>query len=187
MAHTSTHQDSVCACLLGALAMRDLLPCVRCSRRPYMKNRLIITAISVIFYFYSDATTQLLSFFSCPAIDVGGDGVPYGQYATAVGDFWSQDYNMKVGRILTLRGCQASGIVWSALTDTCFDGVLLCACLCAQCYEGPHLALVLILGVPGVLLFSIGVPVASAFFLRRHLKRLHTKAFLAEFSFLYGE
>ncbi len=33
-----------------------------------MRHRLIITAISIIFYFYADVTQQLLSFFSCPLV-----------------------------------------------------------------------------------------------------------------------
>ncbi len=56
-----------------------------------------------------------------------------------------------------------------------------------QCYTGAHLALVLILGVPGVVFFSIGVPVVSALFLTRHVKALRTKGFLLAFGFLYGE
>ncbi len=45
----------------------------------------------------------------------------------------------------------------------------------------------LILGVPGVVFFSIGVPVGSALFLTRHVKRLRVKGFLVAFGFLYGE
>ncbi len=36
----------------------------------------------------------------------------------------------------------------------------------------------LILGVPGVLLFSVGIPLGTALFLRRHYKRLRQRNFL---------
>ncbi len=58
---------------------------------------------------------------------------------------------------------------------------------CSQCYQGPHLALVLALGVPGVLLFSVGLPVWSAVYLRTHLTRLNDINFASKYVLMYAE
>jgi hypothetical protein len=58
---------------------------------------------------------------------------------------------------------------------------------CSQCYQGPHLALVLALGVPGVLLFSVGLPVWSALYLRANLARLKEMKFASTYVLLYAE
>ncbi len=57
----------------------------------------------------------------------------------------------------------------------------------AQCYKGQHLALVLALGVPGVLLFSIGLPMGSALYLRAHLARLNDIKFASKYVLMYAE
>ena len=44
-----------------------------------------------------------------------------------------------------------------------------------QCYEGWHKYLVLFIGIPGVILFSIGVPVFSAWFIWHNKRRLREK------------
>jgi hypothetical protein len=56
-----------------------------------------------------------------------------------------------------------------------------------KCYEGTHLALALILGVPGILIICLGVPIGSALFLVRNRKHLHKKSFIAAYGFLYGD
>ncbi|GMH32199.1 hypothetical protein BSKO_00033 [Bryopsis sp. KO-2023] len=56
-----------------------------------------------------------------------------------------------------------------------------------KCYEGSHLFLVLAIGLPGIVLFSLGVPLWSALFLRRHKEKLHDEAFLGSYGFLYEE
>ncbi len=56
-----------------------------------------------------------------------------------------------------------------------------------KCYAGYHHVLVLALGIPGLLLFSVGVPVFSAWFIWRHRSRLHQKGFIRAYSFIYGD
>lgn len=57
-----------------------------------------------------------------------------------------------------------------------------------RCFAGWHRALALGLGVPGVLLFSCGVPAASAAFLAMRRAQLETDmTFGAKWGFVYGE
>lgn len=56
-----------------------------------------------------------------------------------------------------------------------------------RCYQGPHLALAMALGVPGLLLFALGVPLCSALFLRVCRPHHEKPHFLALYSFLYEE
>jgi hypothetical protein len=46
---------------------------------------------------------------------------------------------------------------------------------------------VLALGVPGVLLFSVGLPVWSAVYLRTHLTRLNDINFASKYVLMYAE
>jgi hypothetical protein len=54
-----------------------------------------------------------------------------------------------------------------------------------QCYKGLHLRLALLLGLPGVVFFCIGVPLSAALFLRRNQNRLDKEEFQGVFGFLY--
>ncbi|KXZ48273.1 hypothetical protein GPECTOR_29g50 [Gonium pectorale] len=56
-----------------------------------------------------------------------------------------------------------------------------------RCYQGLHLRLALAAGVPGLLLFAAGVPLASAWWLRRNRRRLADKDFLDLYGTLYQE
>ena len=53
------------------------------------------------------------------------------------------------------------------------------------CYKGKHLAFALILGVPGIILFCLGIPILSAFFLRMRKGLLNDPEFSLRFGFLY--
>jgi hypothetical protein len=46
---------------------------------------------------------------------------------------------------------------------------------------------VLVLGLPGVTLFSIGVPIFSAWFIWRNQAKLREKGFVRMYSFIYGD
>lgn len=56
-----------------------------------------------------------------------------------------------------------------------------------ECYRGWHLALALAVGIPGLLLWSVGVPLAVASYLTRHRARLAEPLFTVNFGFLYSE
>ncbi|GAX80519.1 hypothetical protein CEUSTIGMA_g7957.t1 [Chlamydomonas eustigma] len=55
------------------------------------------------------------------------------------------------------------------------------------CYQGPHLYMALILGVPGVLFFSLGVPIVSAWFLRLNRYKHNRLDFASRYGFLYQD
>ena len=42
--------------------------------RPYLKFRLMVTLLSIIFFSYPGVTSTLLSFFNCPQVRGGGRG-----------------------------------------------------------------------------------------------------------------
>lgn len=44
--------------------------------------------------------------------------------------------------------------------------------------QGYHLYLVLFCGIPGIVLFSVGVPVFSAWFLTINRERMHERGFI---------
>lgn len=56
-----------------------------------------------------------------------------------------------------------------------------------RCFVGPHLVLALVVGFPGVALFCVGVPLASALWLRHNAARgrLNTHHFSDRYGFLY--
>lgn len=60
-----------------------------------------------------------------------------------------------------------------------------------MCYAGQHLVLTIVLGVLGVVFFSVGVPVASWLHLRRHLADIDdatdAHGFRARYGFLYTD
>ncbi|GLC43228.1 hypothetical protein PLESTM_001445000 [Pleodorina starrii] len=120
-------------------------------RRRYIKVRLIMTAITIVFFTYPTVTNSLLGIFSCPLLDeLPSEGTPYADQLQSVGRYWSKDYNLR-------------------------------------CYTGPHRLLMLLLGVPGVLLFSVGVPGFSAWFLWYNRRRLRWRNFFRSYGFLYSD
>ena len=54
-----------------------------------------------------------------------------------------------------------------------------------QCYSGLHFWLVIFIGGPGLLLFALGVPVASAVFLRVMHRHLESERFSLRYGFIY--
>ena len=56
-----------------------------------------------------------------------------------------------------------------------------------QCYQGWHMIMALAVGVPGVLLWCISVPLGTALFLRRNQHRLDEPLFEANFGMMYQE
>ncbi|GFH29823.1 uncharacterized protein HaLaN_28552, partial [Haematococcus lacustris] len=57
----------------------------------------------------------------------------------------------------------------------------------SKCYEGYHKWLVLTLGIPGLLLYSLGLPLLTALLLHWCRARLYQVGFRSLFSFLYQE
>ncbi len=55
------------------------------------------------------------------------------------------------------------------------------------CRRGLHLTLVLAVGIPGVLLFAVGMPLLSAWWLGRNRHRLDQPDFEALYGTLYEE
>jgi hypothetical protein len=65
-----------------------------------------------------------------------------------------------------------------------------CMHACSQdyntpCYEGKHLLVALLVAVPGVVLFALGVPIGSAWFLRRKRDMLEDSQFSLKYGFVY--
>lgn len=56
-----------------------------------------------------------------------------------------------------------------------------------SCSKGQHLLVLLLLAVPGLTFFSIGVPLGSWLFLRRHMSRLNDAGFSGAFGFVYED
>ncbi|GAX73320.1 hypothetical protein CEUSTIGMA_g774.t1 [Chlamydomonas eustigma] len=76
----------------------------------YMRFRLTITVISVIFYYYPGVTTSLLSIFSCQNVDNNSVDLPYYQNVLNVGQYWSYDYNLKCYEGYHLVAVMALGV-----------------------------------------------------------------------------
>ncbi|GLI60388.1 hypothetical protein VaNZ11_002398 [Volvox africanus] len=59
----------------------------------YMRPRVIITVIAIVFYVYPDMTNTLLSLFSCPTVDPEEN--QYSDFMEARGTYWGRDPNLK--------------------------------------------------------------------------------------------
>lgn len=57
--------------------------------RDYLKEHLTVTLFSVLLYYYSSVTAQLLGLFACRKLDLGGAS-HYAGFMTAVGAWWTQ-------------------------------------------------------------------------------------------------
>ncbi|KAL6761642.1 hypothetical protein V8C86DRAFT_839174 [Haematococcus lacustris] len=120
------------------------------SCRSYLLQRLTVTSVCAAFYYYTNITTLMLTFFSCPTVDSPSSSTPYWELGLAQGRYWSADYSSK-------------------------------------CYEGYHKWLVLTLGIPGLLLYSLGLPLLTALLLHWCRARLYQVGFRSLFSFLYQD
>lgn len=58
---------------------------------------------------------------------------------------------------------------------------------CMRACRGQHLVMVLSMGVPGLLIFSLGVPAFSAWFLRRHRHELRHRPVYQCYGFMYTD
>ena len=54
-----------------------------------------------------------------------------------------------------------------------------------HCFSGLHLGFLLLLGIPGIIIFAIGVPLGAAIFLRVKRKHLESAHFSAKYGFIY--
>ncbi|GIL60525.1 hypothetical protein Vafri_15071 [Volvox africanus] len=59
----------------------------------YMRPRVIITVIVIVFYIYPDMTKNLLSLFSCPIVDPENN--QYSDFMEARGTYWGRDPNLR--------------------------------------------------------------------------------------------
>lgn len=57
--------------------------------------------------------------------------------------------------------------------------------LVQECYEGIHKRLAFIFGVPGIVIFAVGIPLLSAWWLYRNRRRLQEVEFLKVYGTLY--
>lgn len=71
------------------------------------------------------------------------------------------------------------------LTPLCRPSSLYSQSLDTPCYKGIHLYFALLLGLPGIVLFAVGIPLASALFLRFKRERLEEAHFSLRFGFMY--
>ncbi|PNW88696.1 hypothetical protein CHLRE_01g040650v5 [Chlamydomonas reinhardtii] len=135
--------------------------------RPYFATRMAVTLIAVIFYFYPSVTDEILSVLQCKEVDAGTGA--YAEYSRAMGEL---DYDQRAG----IRELGVLGMYWEQ------DYGL-------RCFRDSHLVLALVVAIPGVVLFCVGVPVASAAFLRRNALRgrLNERKFSDRYGFLYED
>jgi hypothetical protein len=56
-----------------------------------------------------------------------------------------------------------------------------------QCFKGPHLVLTLAVGVPGIVLVCLGIPLGSLVFLRITKPHHSAPKFAATFGLMYAE
>ncbi|GFH21525.1 predicted protein, partial [Haematococcus lacustris] len=111
-----------------------------------------------VFVFFPSAVTTLFNIFSC----VNGDGEDDSRLVAALA--------LPPGTRLNLQG------TWWQLDME------------QRCFMGMHYKLALGLGVPGLLLIALGIPVVSAWFLALNRHRLYTdKQLKACWMFLYAD
>ncbi|GIL65853.1 hypothetical protein Vafri_19500, partial [Volvox africanus] len=116
----------------------------------YLTTRMIVTTLTVIFYFYPVVTDTVLYIYQCEELDVATG--PYAAYLQSVGYFWELDYDLR-------------------------------------CFHGSHLVLTLVVAVPWLLLWCVGVPLGSALWLRYNAARgkLNQPQFSDRYGFLYED
>ncbi|KXZ48361.1 hypothetical protein GPECTOR_28g768 [Gonium pectorale] len=83
----------------------------------YLQPRLTITTIAIVFYVYPDATSAILSLFSCQEVDPAS-GTPYTAFMGARGSYWSNDLDLE---------CYVFPHLWLALAVGLPGVVLFCA------------------------------------------------------------
>ncbi|GIM05121.1 hypothetical protein Vretimale_9537, partial [Volvox reticuliferus] len=116
----------------------------------YLSIRMVVTTLTVIFYFYPVVTDTILYIYQCDQLDTASGA--YAAYLQSVGYFWELDYDLR-------------------------------------CFKGSHLVLTLVLAVPGLVLWCVGVPLGSALWLRHNAARgrLNQPDFSDRYGFLYED
>lgn len=114
----------------------------------YLVPRLLVTAWSIIFFYYDSLTESFMKLVYCPSVDSYDTGDRYFEFAISRKRIWAQDTDV-----------------------TCFSGV--------------HTFLFYAVGVPGLLLITLGVPVALFLFIMFNFSRLQHPKFRAFFGFMY--
>ena len=119
----------------------------------YFISRAILTAITSIFFAYSNVTEELMSTMNCVTVDRGKpdkDEIPieHSVYSTAKGTFWVENTSLR-------------------------------------CFEDEHRYLAYLVGIPGLVLFTVGIPLGLFIFLMSKKDVLYTPAYLNTYGFVY--
>lgn len=114
----------------------------------YLIPRLLVTAWSIIFFYYDSLTESFMKLVYCPSVDEYDTDDRYYQFAISRKRVWAQDTDV-----------------------TCFRGV--------------HRFLFYGIGVPGLLLITLGVPVALFMFIMFNFTRLQQTKFRTFYGFMY--
>ncbi|GMH44702.1 hypothetical protein BSKO_12654 [Bryopsis sp. KO-2023] len=114
----------------------------------YLTPRLLVTAWSVVFFFYDSWTESFMKLMYCPSVDVYDQSQPYFEFANSTSRVWAQD---------------------TAVT----------------CFEGVHKGLFFGVALPGLILFSFGVPLAMLMFIVYNRDRLTNPRFRLFYGFMY--
>lgn len=119
----------------------------------YFVSRAVLTAITSIFFAYSNVTEELMSTMNCVTLDRGrpdDDDIPpqHSMYSTAQNTFWVQNTSL-------------------------------------LCFEDEHRFLAYLVGIPGLVLFTVGIPVGLLVFLVSKKEMLYTPAYLNTYGFVY--
>ncbi|GMH44726.1 hypothetical protein BSKO_12678 [Bryopsis sp. KO-2023] len=114
----------------------------------YLFPRLLVSAWSIVFFFYDSWTESFMKLMYCPSVDDYNESRPYFEFSTATSRVWAQDTAV-----------------------TCFSGV--------------HQVLFYGIGLPGLIIFSLGVPLAMFVFIVYNRHRLTNPLFRAFYGFMY--
>jgi len=124
-------------------------------RKPisYLTSRLMLTAITSIFFAYSNVTEELMNTLNCVTPDNGTpprEDIPkeYSMYSTAQDTFWVEDTGLR-------------------------------------CFKDDHRYIAYIVGIPGLVLFSFGIPALLLVFLFAKKDVLYTEEYLHTYGFVY--
>ncbi|MEW5297924.1 MAG: hypothetical protein WDW36_001102 [Sanguina aurantia] len=127
---------------------------------PYLARRTAVSLASILFVMYTQVTRALLGVFACVQLDSGS-----AVYVCVDGN--PQGSNCFPDRTLV-------GRAWENDSNM-------------ACYTGPHLLLMLVVGVPFTVLFVVGMPLLSASWLWSHKAQLANQSFMAMYGPIYRE
>ncbi|MEW5312130.1 MAG: hypothetical protein WDW38_003780 [Sanguina aurantia] len=127
---------------------------------PYLARRTAVSLASILFVMYTQVTRALLGVFACVQLDSGS-----AVYVCVDGN--PQGSNCFPDRTLV-------GRAWENDSNM-------------ACYTGPHLLLMLVVGVPFTVLFVFGMPLLSASWLWAHKAQLADHSFMAMYGPIYRE